>query len=35
VAAYVGEEAVAHQLFWGLDAAGQPACLLASFTYRA
>jgi len=35
VAAYVGEEAVAHQLFWGMDAAGQPACLLASFTYRA
>jgi predicted DNA-binding WGR domain protein len=34
VAAYVGEEAVAHQLFWGMDAAGQPACLLASFTYR-
>jgi predicted DNA-binding WGR domain protein len=34
VAAYVGEEAVAHQLFWGLDAAGRPACLLARFTYR-
>ncbi len=31
VAAYIGEELVDHRVFWGLDAAGQPACLLASF----
>jgi hypothetical protein len=34
VVAYVGEEAMDHRLYWGLDATGQPACLLASFIFR-
>jgi len=33
VAAYVGEEAIEHRVFWGLDAKGRPACLLAIFNY--
>lgn len=31
---YVGEEATAHRLYWGLDAAGEPARLIARFYYQ-
>ena len=35
LAAYIGEEAASHHVYWGLDDAGAPACLLARFVYRA
>jgi len=34
LAVYIGEVAVEHHLYWGLDASGDAACLLARFVYR-